>query len=100
MKKIQYTLDTIHCSGCTYKIEDRLLKQNGICSCSLNFINLKLTIIYDESIISGDELTKKVKKAIDSSNITQVRELQISEAEIKESNNSSLKLRKRMFFGR
>ena len=97
MKKKQYLLDQIHCAGCTNKIEDRILRINGVSSCNLNFITFKLTIIFDENIISEIDLLKSINKCINGSKIINSKDLVISNDEINQSTNEGAKLRRKLF---
>lgn len=97
MKKKQYTLDTIHCAGCTYTIENRIMKINGVVSCTLNFINCKLTVLFDEEIINEIDLQNKISNCIDSSIIISSKDLIVSEEEANQKSNTTNKLRRRLF---
>lgn len=71
MKKNIYKLNNIDCASCALKIEDALNKLNGVSSSNLNYIFLKLIVIFDESIISDEEIEMCIHKSLSGVKITQ-----------------------------
>lgn len=64
MKKNVYRLDNIDCAACALKIEDGVNKLDGVSSSSLNFMLLKFTVIFDETIINDEEIETCVHKSL------------------------------------
>jgi len=64
MKKNIYELDNIDCIACATKIEKSINKLEGVFSCKLNYILLKLIVIFDENIVSDEEIEKCIHKAL------------------------------------
>ncbi len=63
MKKITLNIFGMTCSACSNGLEKYLNKQNGIQSANVNLIMSNATIVYDESIVTRDDLDRFVKEA-------------------------------------
>lgn len=64
MKKNIYKLNNIDCSSCALKIEDKLNKLEGVSSSSLNYILLKLSVTFDETIVNDEEIELCIHKSL------------------------------------
>ena len=63
MKKITLSVDGMTCSACSVGLEKYLNKQDGIKATSVNLVLGTVTIIYDETKLTPDDLDKFVSKA-------------------------------------
>lgn len=98
MKKKNYKLDNIDCANCGMKIENKLLKLEGIHSCSLNYMSLSLIVLYDETILTEDKIESTIKKSLFGVEILGKKDLVVSDEDLKiplEENKV-----KRLMFGR
>jgi len=64
MKNNSYKLANIDCASCALKIEDRVRKLNGVTSCNLNYIFLRLNVTFNEVIVSDEEIEECIHKAL------------------------------------
>ena len=64
MKKNVYKLGNIDCMACCSKIEDGVNKLDGVFSCNLNFMLLKLSVTFEENMISDEEIEKCIHKSL------------------------------------
>lgn len=71
MKKNTYKLTNIDCASCALKIEDGVQKLNGVVSSNLNFMFLKLIVIFDENIVSDEEIEMCIHKSLSGVKIVQ-----------------------------
>ena len=61
-KKI-FPIIGMHCSSCKSLIEDIVSDVNGVRSIQVNYATEKMTVVYDDSIVSIDDLKKAVASA-------------------------------------
>lgn len=71
MKKNIYKLNNIDCASCALKIEDNIKKMNGVLSCSLNYIFLKLIVTFDENLVGDEEIEMCIHKSLSGVEIVQ-----------------------------
>lgn len=64
MKKNIYVLDKVDCAACSIKIENALNSLDGVTSCSMNFLFLKLFVTFDEEKISDEIIEEKIHKSL------------------------------------
>ena len=64
MKKNTYKLDNIDCAACALKIEEGINRLEGVNSCGLNYILLKLFVEFDETIVSDEEIEKGIHESL------------------------------------
>ena len=64
MKKNIYKLSNIDCANCALKIEDKLNKLDGVYSCTLNFMLLKLFITFEETLVNDEDIELCIHKAL------------------------------------
>ncbi|MFO7929442.1 MAG: cation transporter [Candidatus Humimicrobiaceae bacterium] len=62
LKKETYPVIGVECASCVRKIETVLMKTDGINNAGVNLASEKLTIEYDDSKVSLEEIGKIVKK--------------------------------------
>ncbi len=61
MKKI-YRLTELDCANCARKMEDLIMKIDGVNVCKIGFMTQKLTLDIDDNKL--DEVMPQIKKAI------------------------------------
>ena len=71
MKKNTYKLNNIDCASCALKIEDGVQRLNGVTSSNLNYMFLKLIVIFDENIVSDEEIEMCIHKSLNGVKIVQ-----------------------------
>ena len=71
MKKNTYKLNNIDCAACALKIEDGVNKLDGVSSCNLNYMFLKLMVTFDETIVSDEEIETCIHKSLSGVEIIQ-----------------------------
>lgn len=71
MKKNTYKLNNIDCASCALKIEDGVNELDGVLSCNLNFMLLKLFVTFDETIVCDEEIEKCIHKSLSGVEIIQ-----------------------------
>lgn len=62
----------VDCANCANKMEEATLKTNGVISCTVNFMTLKMDIEWDDDITEKDimrEVLKNCKKVEDDCDI-------------------------------
>ncbi|MCQ2911123.1 MAG: cation transporter [Clostridia bacterium] len=62
----------VDCANCANKMEEAALKTNGVISCTVNFMTLKMDIEWDDDITEKDimrEVLKNCKKVEDDCDI-------------------------------
>lgn len=64
MKKNVYQLDNIDCASCALKIEHGVSKLDGIETCSLNVLSLKLIVSFDEATVSDETIETCIHKSL------------------------------------
>ena len=57
-----YRITGMHCAACSVGIEKYLSRQNGIASVSVNLITEKMTVQYDEQVISSEDICGLVQR--------------------------------------
>lgn len=62
MKKVKLSINGLDCAKCGYDLENKMLKIPAIHFCSANFYSQKIIIIYEEDILSIEELKTAIKK--------------------------------------
>ncbi len=62
IKKETYPVIDVECASCVKKIETVLMKADGINNAGVNLASEKLTVEYDDSKVSLEEIAKIVKK--------------------------------------
>ena len=71
MKKNIYKLANIDCAACALKIEDRLKNLEGVDSCNLSYMLLKLFVTFDEAIVSDEDIELCIHQALNGVKIVQ-----------------------------
>lgn len=101
MKKKIYKLDNIDCANCGMKIEEKVSRLEGVHSCTLNYISLNFTVIYDETILTDETLENTIKKSLFGVKIISKKEKEVTndDLETKTIENEKDKV-KRIVFGR
>lgn len=66
MENKSYLIEGVDCGSCSVKIEDALMKVEGINKASFNFMAKKLDVIYDSSLNDLDKIVKDTLTKIDS----------------------------------
>ena len=64
MKKNTYKLANIDCASCALKIEDGINRLDGIESCTMNFMFMKLIVNFDETQITDEEIETCIHKSL------------------------------------
>ena len=95
MKKNIYKLINIDCASCALKIEDKLNKLDGVLSCSLNYMFLKLFVTFDEKVLTDDEIELCIHKSLSG-----VRIVQKNNEEFMDTYEEGPVFKKIPFFGR
>ena len=62
MKKEQYIIKGMTCSACSATIQNNVSKKNGVTSCSVNLLNEKMDIEFNEKITNENEIFDLVKE--------------------------------------
>ena len=63
MKKEQYSIIGMHCASCKKVIETVVGELKGVSEVQVNYATEKMTVAYDDTIISLNEISKAVKGA-------------------------------------
>ena len=61
MKKEQYIIKGMTCSACSATVQNNVSKKNGVTSCSVNLLNEKMDIEFNEKITNENEIFDLVK---------------------------------------
>lgn len=61
-KKIQLSIQGMHCASCVAHIEGDLKKRNGVASAAVNYATEQAWVEYDDASITQEEIIKQVKK--------------------------------------
>ena len=64
MKKNVYKLSNIDCASCALKIEDAINRLDGIESCTMNYMFMKLIVSFDEQQLTEEEIEKCIHKSL------------------------------------
>lgn len=64
MKKNIYKLSNIDCASCALKIEDGINRLDGIESCTMNFMFMKLIVSFDEQQLTDEEIESCIHKSL------------------------------------
>jgi len=97
MKKKSYKLDNVDCANCGMKIENKLLKLEGVHSCFLNYMSLNLILLYNEDILTAEIIESTIRKSLFGVEILSKKELKVTEEDLK--TPESLTKVKRIKFG-
>ncbi|NCB51994.1 MAG: copper-translocating P-type ATPase [Clostridia bacterium] len=62
MKNMSFKIGGMHCAACSAGIEKFLGKQAGVISVSVNIATERMDIIFDESLITGEQIAALVQK--------------------------------------
>lgn len=60
-EKQQYRISGMSCANCALTIEKGLGKMNGVKSAAVNFASEKLSVDFDNSVVSQDDILAKIK---------------------------------------
>jgi len=82
MKKKLYKLSGVDCANCGLKIEDKLIKLNGVNYSSFTFITSRLIVIYDENIILEEKIENTIKNTIYGVRIISKKDLELTDEDI------------------
>ena len=63
MKNEIYNIDGMSCAACSSAVERVTSKLDGMKSCSVNLTTAKMTVTYDEKILTKEMIMQKVEKA-------------------------------------
>lgn len=63
MKQEVYLIEGMHCAACSSSIERVTRKLNGVVQSDVNLATNKMTIVYDDTILSPETIISKVQKA-------------------------------------
>lgn len=99
MKKKLYTLDGIDCANCALELEEKLSKLDGVYSCVVVFMMSKLTILYDEQVLTEDKIDNVISKTLFDVKITSKKALELKEEDFKFADKKQDKV-KRILFGK
>ena len=58
-----YKIEGMHCAACSAAVERVVSKLNGVTSCRVNLITEKMTVSYNDNILSFEDFEAAVKKA-------------------------------------
>lgn len=61
MKNEQYIIKGMTCSACSATVQNNVSKKTGVNKCSVNLLNEKMDIEYDEKVITKNEIFDLVK---------------------------------------
>ena len=62
MRTVKYQVEELTCPSCIKKIEGALSKQEGVKEAKVLFNSNKVKVIFDEGIVSSDQLRNIVQK--------------------------------------
>ena len=63
MKKNVFDIKGMSCSACSAAVQRAMDKENGITKAEVNLLTNSMSVIYDEKIISADDIISAVKNA-------------------------------------
>ena len=87
MKKNIYKLSNIDCASCALKIEDGINRLDGIQSCTMNFMFMKLIVNFDENQITDAEIETCIHKSLSGVKIIEKNNQTFNDTYIEEDNN-------------
>ncbi|MBR2219807.1 MAG: heavy metal translocating P-type ATPase, partial [Phascolarctobacterium sp.] len=62
MKKLKFDITGMHCSACSSRIEKVVGKQKGVEEINVNLLKNNMHVIFDEGVISAEDIIAKVEK--------------------------------------
>lgn len=83
MKKTVYKLNGVDCANCGVKIEDKLSKLNGVYLSEYTYMTERLIILYDETILSDEEVENIIINTISGVRIISKKNLNVEEDDLK-----------------
>ena len=87
MKKNTYKLANIDCASCALKIEDGINRLDGIESCTMNFMFMKLIVNFDETQITDEEIETCIHKSLSGVKILEKNNQTFNDTYIEEDTN-------------
>ena len=87
MKKNTYKLANIDCASCALKIEDGINRLDGIESCTMNFMFMKLIVNFDETQITDEEIETCIHKSLSGVKIIEKNNLPFDDTYVEEETN-------------
>lgn len=63
MKTQQYNVSGMSCAACSSSVQRVVSRLNGVQSCDVNLITGKMTVIFDENLVSSADFFRVVQKA-------------------------------------
>lgn len=87
MKKNTYKLSNIDCASCALKIEDGINNLDGVESCTMNFMFMKLIVNFDEQQLTDEEIETRIHKSLSGVKIIEKNNQAFNDTFIEEDNN-------------
>lgn len=87
MKKNTYKLANIDCASCALKIEDGVNHLDGVESCTMNYMFMKLIVNFDETLITEKEVEERIHKSLSGVKILEKNNLPFNDTYIEEDTN-------------
>ena len=87
MKKNVYKLSNIDCASCALKIEDGINNLDGVESCTMNFMFMKLIVTFDEQQLTDEEIETRIHKSLSGVKIIEKNNQAFNDTFIEEDNN-------------
>ena len=87
MKKNVYKLSNIDCASCALKIEDGINRLDGVGSCTLNYMFMKLIVNFDERELAEEEIESCIHKSLSGVKIIEKNNQKFNDTYIEEDNN-------------
>lgn len=63
MKDITIRIPDMHCAACSSRVEKVLRETTGVNQANVNLATLNARVMYDDSIVSDEDLFEVIKKA-------------------------------------
>ena len=87
MKKNVYKLSNIDCASCALKIEDTINRLDGVESCTMNYMFMKLIVNFDERELAEEEIESCIHKSLSGVKIIEKNNQKFNDTYIEEDNN-------------
>ena len=63
MKKVKFNITGMTCSSCSSHVEKAVRKLKGIKDVNVNLLSNSMVVVYNENILSNDNIIQAVKNA-------------------------------------
>ena len=83
MKKINYKLNGVDCANCGVKLESAVNKLEGVYFSNYTFMIERLSVLYDENIISLDVIENIIVNTISGVKIINKKNVEVTEEDLK-----------------